>query len=362
MLPAIFGATAVPRASLSDLSIRAVTPPLAGSLTLWDTGLRNFGVRVTANGAKSFVILLGSGRRQTIGRFPVISLAQARSKARQIFAERTLGKYQPPTISWQAARDAYVSEAQRRLRPSTSKEYTRILSAYFSFDRLSEITAEDIARSLDRIRSTSQRDHALVAIKVFFRWALSRGHIQADPTTLLRRHAAPSRSRTLSDQELAAVWNAAEAMGQYGTIVRLLILTAQRRGEIAGLESTFIENGICTLPPTLTKNKRPHSFHICAQAAKILAATPSGTTALLFPARGTKDKTITGWSKHKAALDRRLGGTVAPFTLHDLRRTAATRMAELGVMPHIIERLLNHVSGEISGVAALQRRYVLARR
>ena len=363
----------MPRQHLSDMTVRTVEPPASGSVTLWDSSVRNFGLRITSTGARSFIILIGSGRRQVIGRWPTISLAQARLKAKQIFAERTLGRYQPRTIAWEAARAEYLSHAKAKNRPTTYAEYERILNRYFPFTgALHDITKHDVAQKLARISATSQRDHALVCLRIFFRWAISRGHLNADPTTGLQRTKLPPRARLLTDDEIRLIWDACErpedrpsddtdfspldglrrSPGAFPAIVKLLILTGQRRNEIASLRADYVKDGICTLPPELTKNKRNHAFPLGVCAADIISLYAS-KPGLLFPARGSRESPFNGWSKSKAALDRGLGGSVEPWTLHDLRRYFASTMARLGVRQEVTERLLNHRSGIISGIAAV---------
>jgi integrase len=364
----------MPRQHLSDMTVRTAEPPVSGSVTLWDTSVRNFGLRITSTGARSFIILIGSGRRQVIGRWPTISLAQARSKAKQIFAERTLGRYQPRTIAWEAARGEFLSHAKAKNRPTTFAEYERILNRYFPFTgALHDITKDDVAQRLARICASSQRDHALVCLRVFFRWAVSRGHLNADPTAGLQRTKLPPRARLLTDDEIRSIWRACNHVedrrpddvslspigdriprspAAFPTIVKLLILTGQRRNEIASLRAEFIKDGVCTLPSALTKNKREHAIPLGACAVSILSSHAS-KAGLLFPARGSREAPFNGWSKSKAALDRQLAGTVDPWTLHDLRRYYASTMARLGVKQEVTERLLNHRSGIISGISAV---------
>lgn len=363
----------MPRQHLSDMTVRTAEPPASGSVTLWDTSVRNFGLRITSTGARSFIILIGSGRRQVIGRWPTISRAQARLKAKQIFAERILGRYQPRAIAWEAARAEYLSHAKAKNRPTTYAEYERILNRYFPFTGvLHGVTKHDVAQMLARISATSQRDHALVCLRVFFRWALSRGYVDADPTAGLQKTKQPPRSRLLTDDEIRSIWRACDHVedrapdpafspigdhasrppGAFSTIVKLLILTGQRRNEIASLRTEYIKDGICILPSGLTKNKRDHAFPMSSFAADIVSSYAS-STGLLFPARGARETPFNGWSKSKAALDRRLGDTVEPWTLHDLRRYFASTMARLGVKQEVTERLLNHRSGIISGIAAV---------
>jgi integrase len=326
---------------------------------LWDGSLKHFGVRVSAGGAKAFIVLLGSGRRQAIGRFPTITLAEARTKAKRILAERTLGRHQIASTSWQAAIEKFLSARETKTRGGTHAEYVRMLARYFPFGtmRLSEISKRDIASKLEKLTKTpSQQAHALVVCKMFFRWSLANGYVEVDPTVAFKSGRQTKRARVLTDDELRAVWKASEQCGTFGVIVKVLILTGQRRGEIVALRSTFFKDNVCTLPPDLCKNGREHSFPIGATTAALLASrllsanTCNDPTkhSILFPARGSATL-FNAWSKSKAELDKISG--VTDWTLHDLRRTFATRLAEMGTAPHIIERLLNHVSGTIGAVA-----------
>jgi integrase len=182
-----------------------------------------------------------------------------------------------------------------------------------------------------------------------------------------------SRERVLADAELAAIWRSLPA-NQYGDIVKLLLLTGQRREEIGGLRHSEVDldASVIRLPASRTKNKRPHEVPLSPIARDILAAhRPNGnSTADTVTSVGRAAATgrfarvgntvtifgVAGWAKRKAALDRRLGPSFPHFVLHDLRRTAATGMAELGVAPHIIEAVLNHVSGHRAGVAGIYNR------
>jgi integrase len=172
------------------------------------------------------------------------------------------------------------------------------------------------------------------------------------------RYKVASRSRILSDAELKLVWSRAEEAGYpYGTIVQLLILTGQRRGEIVGLRRNWISKDTITFPAGFCKNKREHVIPLGAEARNIVQSI-SGTGGLLFPARGKTQTTFSGWSKAKREFDEALG--FGDYTLHDLRRTYSSNLARLGVPIHVTERLLNHVSGTVSGVAAVYNRHSYA--
>ena len=152
------------------------------------------------------------------------------------------------------------------------------------------------------------------------------------------------------------MWRHADAHSYpYGTIVKLLILTGQRRGEIAGLRRSWIDRDTITYPMGFTKNKREHRVPLCPLAKEVLATVPDTGTDLLFPARGKPEQSFNGWGKAKHHFDK--GLLLAPFTLHDLRRSFSSKMAELGTPIHVTEKLLNHVSGSLGGVAGIYNRY-----
>lgn len=207
----------------------------------------------------------------------------------------------------------------------------------------------------------------MVAIKIFFRWADREGYLAANPCAVLKVPQAPSeRERALSDKELAEVFSLAlKEPYPFGPIISLLILTGQRRGEIAALRWDWIdrEERTISLPSEITKNRRRHSFPYGPLTAEVIARIPQ-MGELLFPAsrshvRGHPTSVFNGWPKPKEAFDKKLS-RVAPYTLHDLRRTFSSQLAALGTPIHVTEKLLNHVSGTLSGVAAVYNRYSYA--
>jgi integrase len=215
--------------------------------------------------------------------------------------------------------------------------------------RLVKITYEKITGITDKLsRTRSEQAHALAVARTFFKWCARPPRRYApSPLEGLQLTVAKSRHRTLSDEEIVKVWQAAERQGYpHGTVVQLLLLTGQRRGEIAWLNRPWI-NGTertVTLPDWLTKNKREHTFPLGDLAAQIIETVPRfGSTGLLFPTRWDNDRPLSGWSNYKSEMS----DGVAGWTLHDLRRTFATRLAEMKVAPHVVERLLNHKLGSI---------------
>jgi len=335
----------------SDVKLRSLRLPSAGQLKYWDAKLPAFGIRVSRGGAKTF-ILNRDNNLITLGRFGVVKLAEAREEAKRLMAERTLGKVRPQSIAFTMALELFLAEKEKSRRPQTVDNLKARLNQHFSFKcRLAEITHQELFRKLSKIKSNAEHDHALSVAKTFFNWAYNRRYIDDNPTRGLSLHGSQSRSRVLTDDELKAIWKAADQCGQFGSIVKLLILTGQRRGEVSAIKPEYIKDNVCTFPGDLTKNHREHQFPLSPLACSLLPK--NCTTSFIFPARG-KSAPFNGWSKAKYQLDLLSG--VKNWTLHDLRRTFATRLAEKGISPHIIERILNHVSGTISGVAAVYNR------
>jgi integrase len=358
----------LPKILLTDISLRALKVPPSGQITYLDKTLSGFGVRVSQGGTKTFVLVHGPTRqRTTIGRFPIISLSDARTRAKQLLAERTLGKTAPARVSFDEAKTRFLETREQKNRPRTVADYKRLLSRHFNFGRtqLSEITTSEIERRVRKLaHAPAEATHALVAAKTFFRWCVKRRYLQTSPCDGLDAPKTPEgRERVLTDEELRKVLSMATSEPfPFGPIVTLLILTGQRRGEIGALKWNYIDlqERVITLPASLTKNRRQHTFPYGKTIADLLAAAPKQGDYLFPAARShVRDKPTTvfnGWPKAKAALDAKLDG-VAPWTLHDLRRTFSSNLAAIGVAPHVTERLLNHISGKISGVAAIYNRH-----
>lgn len=342
---------------LTDVSIRALPIPARGQKAYRDDGLPGFSVRVSQGGTKTFVLMMGRNRQLiTIGRYPIISLADARAEAKRVLAEKMLGKMRPQTMSFVRAVELFLEEKAAECRPSTVASYKRRLAHFHFNDRLSSFGYSDFARMLARIKGPSERDHALVAAKVFFTWTLKRRYILDNPTVGYAQTSHVSRTRVLTEDELKRVWNAAARMGgTYGTIVRLLILAGQRRGELAAFHSRWLNQSemTVTLPAEVTKNRREHTFPVSSSFVSLLEMPD--VPGLIFPARGKPGQLFSGWSKSKKKLDRL--ACVHNWTLHDIRRTVASNLAALGVSLPVIERLLNHVSGSFGGIVSVYQRH-----
>jgi len=332
---------------LTDLSIRVLKAPAKGQATYLDNGLKGFGVRVSQGGTKSFVLVHGKSReRITIGRYPVISLADARTAARRILAEETLGQHRAKAVRFEDAFDLYVANhCKQHLRLSTAKETERLLRRLMPklrHEKLHEIETDRLVKIIEGYISTpSEARHIFVAARGFLRWCVKRQLLKYSPLNDVEAPTKPStRERTLTDAELVAIWRAADDGSAYSTILRLLILTGQRRAQIGSLHADFIDGAaaVITWPPHTMKNNRAHTIPITPMVAAMLSQLPKG--GYLFPARG-KDSPFNGFSPSKRYFDKKVED-VAPWTIHDFRRTFSTGIAKLRVAPHIKEMLLAH--------------------
>jgi len=345
---------------LTDISLRALTPPEQGVKVYYDDGFKGFGFRVSQAGTKAFILATGKNRdRVTIGRYPIIGLAEARDVARKMLAERTLGRHQTPRIALGAALDLFAEQHTAKLAPRTHKEIVRLFTKHLAklrTKKLADITTHNITNITDKTKP-SEGEHFHRACKTFFRWCVRRRLLQHSPIEGLELPSMwKPRERVLSDDELRTVWHAADALGgHFSAIVKLLILTGQRRSEIGGLRASYIENNAICLPSEITKNRRAHTFPIGASAAAILSSNTTTGTTTIFPARGKPTQPFNGWSKAKTELDQK--AKIVPWTLHDLRRSFATGLQRLGVRIEVIEALLNHVSGTRAGIVGVYQRH-----
>ena len=343
---------------LTEIGIRSLKAPESGVVLHHDDTIPGFAVRVSQAGTKSFCLTMGRNRqRVTIGRVGVISLADARKRAREMLAERTLGYTRPKSVTFDAALTRFLSEHYRNLKPSTQKEAKRHLERHFlpGFRNmpLADITDEDIARRLAKMDHTpGEQLHSYRVLRTFLRWCVKRRYLIHNPIDALSRPSQDVvRDRVLTDDEIRAVWHA--ATGSIGSIVKLLYLTAQRRTQIGSLEWVWISDTSITWPAAMMKGGREFVLPVTPMIRAILEAVPRLHDTYVFPARD-RDTPYSGYSKGKRGLDRAAG--VTDWRIHDLRRSAATRIAS-HTQPHILQVLLSHSTGPISALQAIYNKW-----
>jgi integrase len=340
----------------------------------WDATLAGFGLRLQGRRRTYIVQYRASGRtrRVTLGTTERLTLAQARDGARKILARAALGE--DPQAKKAAQRlaaertfakvaDVYLALKRNELRPVSHRIAKLYLTGpYFRplhATAINEISHPDVAARLSaiaRVHSAHTAAAARRAISALFKWAMEEGWASANPVVGTRKPVdSKPRDRVLSDAELVAIWNAC-GDDDFGRITRLLILTGARRGEIGGMRADEFDlgTGTWTLPKERSKNHRAHKLTLPQVALAIIGMVPRGERDYLFGARAGRG--FSGWDHGRAALDRRLAGAVKPWRLHDIRRTVATKMADIGIEPHIIEAVLNHYSGHRAGPAGVYNR------
>jgi integrase len=344
-----------------------------------DGYLRGLYLVVQPTGAKSWAVRYrhdGRPRKFTIGSYPVFDLKAARdagSKALRVAAE---GR-DPASVKQQTADtvDAVVAQyierhVRRNYRLKPMKEAERYLRlnvlGNWRDRKIGEISRSDVRKMLERIVDdgtpiTANRVHGVV--RRLFNWCIEQELIAASPCVGLRPPAGKEtpRDRVLSDDELRQVWRAVEKLGPpFGAAVQLLILTGQRRNEVAHMQwgELDVERRLWTLPRERVKNNRRHEVPLSPQAAAIIERAPRISDKFVFSLNGTEP--IKGFGSAKDYVDVLMPAETAPWVFHDLRRTAASGMARLGVSLAVIEKVLNHVGGSFAGIVGVYQRHEFA--
>lgn len=229
---------------------------------------------------------------------------------------------------------------------------------------LSDLNKHIIVAQIDRRAEESgpvagNRSHSYV--RAFLGWCADRGYISGVPIAGMKRpHREVSRDHVVSNADLYRVWKAAgKHGGAYGAIIKLCILTAQRKGEVASMRWSQLNFDRKTWLLTSSELKSGISDHLVplsAAALDIIHVMPRMQGEYVFGLATGGSRPFSGWSKSKVKLDE-VARTEEPFTVHDLRRTTASRLAELGTPAEVIERILGHRTGKISGIAAVYNRH-----
>jgi integrase len=342
----------------------------------FDDDLTGFALRVRAGGKRTWIIqyrnAAGKSTTKNLGSCKTLSLTQARQLAKRDLANVTLGSNPQKEKSAARIRAAetlgsfatkFLDHQRDRLKPRSFQQVDTHLTKHWApLTSLSvhDITRRNIAVRLSEIaaeRGAFAANRARATLSKFFTWAMKEGVAETNPVVGTNRQAdEQARDRVLTDAELITVWQACRT-DDYGRIVQLLILTGQRRDEVGAIAKTELVARSWLIPGKRTKNGLAHEVPLSDLAAGILKQAiaregRSGRDTIFGDGSGG----FSGWSKAKAALDKRIEPKPAAWRVHDLRRTVATRMADLGVLPHVIEAILNHISGHKAGVAGVYNR------
>lgn len=345
----------------------------------FDDVVRGLVLRVSPTGVKAWTVVYTrtsdtTKRRVTLGKFPAVGLEKARAKALATVTAISEGK--DPAGDKRAAREAMTVEdlgalyIKKYAKPNkkTWAEDERLLKReiYPEIGRMKAVSVKrrdilDIIEAKADAGHVAQSTNILAVVRKLFNWAVDGVYLESSPAAGIKpRGKAVKRDRVLSDDEVREIWNAlpsAAIAKQTADVIRLLFLTGQRSGEVCGMQRDEVDlTGSWTIPGTRTKNGLTHLVPLSPAALEIVAAATD--TADEEPASPlfTKIGEPIESNAIAQAVRKKLQLTVKPWTPHDVRRTVATGMAGLGVAPHIIEAVLNHISGFRAGVAGVYNR------
>jgi integrase len=363
---------------------KMIVPAGARDAQAFDDELPGFGIRKFDSGKASYFVKFNVGaqqRRKTLGKVVRGNLKAMRLEASTVLAKARLGTDVVAQARTAAAKSTatlgdlvpkYLSEREGELRASSHTEVTRYLTRAWrplhahAIDAITRQNVVEIVDDLARDSGKVAADRARTSLSALFGWAIDRGYLDINPTLNVRARAHnTARDRVLSETELVEVWNA--CLGDdYARIVRLLTLTGQRRAEIGNLawSEVAVEKRQIELPERRTKNNRAHVVPLSNAALVILENAPRRDNRdLVF---GIGSGGFSGWSKAKSEMDARIAGArkaagvkqpMSPWTLHDIRRSFVTHVSEHGFAPpHVVEAIVNHISGAKAGVAGVYNR------
>jgi integrase len=341
---------------LTDLGIRTLPAPEKGVKRYWDKD--GLCLQVSQGGTKTFYFVHGADRRfLKLGRYPVLSLSQARERVRSIVAKQTLGIQDDTSpVTLQDAIDRFVTthcDVKNKPRTAADTRYLLTYLAPLAKRRMSSVGTRELLNVIDEAStSISMRRHVFVASRTFFRWATRQRLIKTSPLQDLQPPGvAKQRDRLLTDEEMRRIYKAAVKLKYpFGYICLIAIHTGMRRGEVGALKWNYITPETFTLPPALTKNKREHVLPNLIHSE--LELVPKFSEYLFPSSVGTP---YSAWSDGKKALDALCG--VEDFVMHDFRRYLSTTMARLQVPIDVTEAILNHVSGSRSPIQRVYDRY-----
>jgi integrase len=359
----------MPIKTLTTKSLEALKPQ-AKRYEVHDSYCPGMSVRVSAQGQKVFSVKFRYGldqKRMKLGVYPRITLATAREKAMDILRQVDEGidptkRRRSPNMKVESVCGEFI-RLHAQARNKSWREAERILEREFigTFGQrdIREVKRFDVLEIMDAAvarGSTYQANRILSNIRKLFNWCVERGIVDSSPIVGLKAPTKEvSRERVLDDDELKALlWACRNDAYPFRQYVPLLLATATRRAELAEMRWSEIEGDKWVIPAERAKNGKPHVIPLSAFAQGVLAEVPHFLDCD-FVFTTTHRTPVSGFSKMVRWLSE--GSDTSGWRLHDLRRTAASGMARLSVPPFVIEKVLNHISGTISGVAAVYNRY-----
>jgi integrase len=363
--------------TLTAKSVEAAKPDPNVRREIPDGRLQGLYLIVQPSGSKGWAARYrhkGRTRKLTLGKYPMVSLSDAREKARAALAILDMGS--DPAMEAVARRDAdtvamLVSDFMSRHASKTksSQETRRIFDRdvlpVWGQRKAHEISRRDVIDLIDGIvdrGSPYMANRVLAAVRKLFNWATSRDRLRDSPVAGVKPPTVERpRDRTLTDDEIRWFWQATGEIGPpFGPLFRLLLITGQRREEVAAMQWNEIDGDIWSIPGGRTKNGEPQTVRLSRTAILTLSSSPKiEASDFVFTTVGKRP--VSGFSRAKRRLDECMAeladDQVPTWKLHDLRRTCASGMARAGVALPVIEKCLNHVSGSFGGIVGVYQRH-----
>jgi integrase len=299
----------------------------------FDETVKGLALRVTNQGTKAWTFLYGTPRKRvTLGRYPTLSLASARTLAIETREGRAQG-----TIA--ALAEVYIKACQgKRSAKEIERRLRKDILSIIGHIALRDLHRRDVTRVLDaKVSAPIAARRAFEDLRAMIRFAVSRGDLDHNPIEGMKGPAVSKpRDRVLSDDEIRALWSRLPQLPlEAQHILKLCLVTGQRLGEVSGLRRSELDlrKAVWNLPGSRTKNSFPHSVPLSSMALKIIEeALANGAGGVVFSSPKAK----------RMAMTIQRAGISSQWTPHDLRRTALTKMAELGVPPIVLGHLANH--------------------
>jgi integrase len=388
----------LPKQHLTVTAVARLKPPAKGQIDYYDISYPGLCLRLGSGGKRIWSLVYsreGKVKRATLGAAlkgtepalepGALGLVEAREAWRKARERVRQGLEPIPNEAPAAADDAATTvarvvtdwlEKDQKLNRKTRAparaygEVARIMRReivpYWGSMQIAEVTPDHVDKLLDAITDrgrVTQACRVYARLHRFFKWAAQRRLIASSPMVMPKPAADVARKRVLKDEELAVVWRAAEQNGwPMGTAIQLLILTCARKTEIGALRWNEIHGNEIRLSDDRTKNAEAHVIPISTMAQKILDAVPR-VAGSPFVFSTTSVTPISGWSNCKERIDAAMRaelGEVERWTIHDIRRTAATGLERLGVALPVTESLLGHTAGSKAGIVAVYQRHTYA--
>jgi integrase len=365
----------MPRAKLTDLYLqRKNIVPATGQADYWDSLTPGFGIRVSYGGRVSFQTLArvnGKLKRSTLGTYPKMTLAEARKEGERIIKdaaagisakdreieERNKATAERRNTFGAVAAEFMADHGAKKLKPHTAVEYQRYIDKELLpvwGDRpIASIARRDVKELLNEKakKAPVAANRLLSIISKVYNWAIDEEIVTVSPAARLNRKEENERERSLTRDEIAALWPTFTAIGYpFGHALKFLLVTGQRRGEVADLKWSDIDNDGWKLPGASAKSGAGHRVPLSTLAMELLESCPRVGDRVFLSQGGM----LRGWRPARLRAESYLAAPIAPWTIHDLRRTCATMMRSIGVDRNVVSKILNHAEG---GVTKINDRY-----